>query len=71
VCFVRRRKQSNIFSLIVTMLNLFGQQYIYPLIFKILYLWCIYLIIGHMHGSYKQEIIAIRCCSSNMDIMDK
>jgi hypothetical protein len=49
--------QSNIYSLIVTLPNSYGQQYKYPSIFKGLYLFCISLTIGQVvwavkYGSY-------------------
>jgi hypothetical protein len=71
VCFAHNPKQSNIFSLIVTMLNLFGQQYILPLIFKSIYLFCIYLRIGQMKRVIKTEANIDRCCCSNLGIVDK
>jgi hypothetical protein len=71
VCFVHNPKQSNIFSLIVTMLNLFVQQYILPLIFKSIYLFCIYLRIGQMQRVIKTEANIDKCCCPNLGIVDK
>jgi hypothetical protein len=57
VRFVYNPKQSNIFSLIVTMLNFFGQQYILPLIFKSLYLFCIFLRRANAGGYKNRKLI--------------
>jgi hypothetical protein len=48
VFFVLNLSESNIYSLIVTLPNSYGQQYKYLSIFKSLYLFCMFLMIGQV-----------------------